>query len=269
MSPSNKAAERSGSQPLPVEDRRALIQQRVMDEGRIDYGTLAAFHEVSEMTIRRDIEVLESRGAVRRVLGGAIAFTGKAEEPAFEARALQAAHEKAHIAAAAAALLGRHETVIFDGGSTALAVARAVRGRGLGLTVITPSVLAAIELAEEPDTTVVLTGGRLRPGELSLIGPDAEASFRRYNCDTYVMGVAGVDAKRGLTDYHGEESHVKRTALESADRVVVVVDDSKLGRVQLVNIAPLNAAHTIVTDGAEGHPVLEAARQQGVEVVLC
>jgi DeoR/GlpR family transcriptional regulator of sugar metabolism len=254
---------------VTVEERRARIQERLLVEGQVDYSTLAAAFDVSEMTIRRDVEVLESRGAVRRVLGGAIAFQGKADEPAFETRVHQAAAEKTHIAAAAAALLEPRETVILDSGSTALAVARALRGRGLGLTVITPSMLAALELVDEPETTTYLTGGRLRPGELSLIGPDAESTFQKYNCDTYVMGVAGIDGRRGLTDYHGEESNVKRTALQSADRVIVVVDSSKLGRVQLVNIAPLSAAHTIVTDGPSNHPVVEAARQQGVEVVFC
>jgi len=254
---------------VTVEERRARIQERLLSEGEADYATLATIFDVSEMTIRRDLEVLECRGAVRRILGGAIPFAGKAEEPAFETRVHQAAAEKTHIAAAAAALLGRHETVILDSGSTALAVAREIRGRELGLTVITPSMLAALELVDEPDTTVFLTGGRLRAGELSLIGPDAEATYRHYNCDTYVMGVAGIDARRGLTDYHGEESNVKRTAMESADRVIVVVDSSKLGRVQLVNIAPLNAAHTIVTDGPSDHPVLETARQQGVDVIYC
>ncbi len=252
---------------MTVKERRALIQKQLMSEGEVDYASLAATFDVSEMTIRRDLEVLESRGAIRRVLGGAIAFAGKAVEPAFETRVHEAAAQKKHIAAAAASLLERHETVILDSGSTALAVAREIRGRDLGLTVITPSVPAALELVDEPATTIYLTGGRLRPGELSMIGADAEATYRRYNCDTYIMGVAGIDAKRGLTDYHGEESDVKRTALESADRVIVVVYSSKLGHVQLVNIAPLSAAHTIVTDGPRDHPVIEAARQQGVDIV--
>lgn len=173
------------------DERRALIQERIAADGEADYATLASAFDVSEMTIRRDIEALEVQGKVRRVIGGAIAFTGKSEEPSFEARAQLAAHEKAHIAEAAVTLLEPHATVILDSGSTALAVAKCIRGRNLALTIITPSVLAALELADEPDTTVILTGGRLRPGELSLIGSDAEAAFRRYNCDTYVMGVAG------------------------------------------------------------------------------
>lgn len=252
---------------MGVNNRRALIEKRIRESGEVDYGSLAIDLDVSEMTIRRDIDFLESCGIVRRVLGGAIAFAGKAEEPAFEARAMQAALEKVHIANVAVELLEPHETVILDSGSTVLAIAQKIRGRNLGLTVLTPSLLVALELADEPDTTVLITGGRVRPGELSLIGSDAEASYQRYNCDTYIMGVAGVDFRRGVTDYHSEESQMKKAALEAADRVILVVDSSKLGRVQLVNIAPLNAVDSIVTDGAADHPVLVEARSLGVNVV--
>ena len=116
--------------------------------------------------------------------------------------------------------------MILDSGSTALAVANCLKGRGLGLTVVTPSVLAALALVDEPDTTVVLTGGELRAGELSLIGPSAEDTLANYNCDTYVMGVAGIDGDRGISDYHQAESRVTRAASKRADRVIVAADKS-------------------------------------------
>jgi DeoR/GlpR family transcriptional regulator of sugar metabolism len=125
----------------------------------------------------------------------------------------------------------------------------------------------ALELADEPDTTVLLAGGRVRPGELSLIGPETEETFARYNCDTYVMGIAGVDPARGVSEYHREEGSVKRAAMKAADRVIVVADETKLGRVQLVSIAPLSAVNAIVTDGPPDHPALVGARALGVNVV--
>lgn len=251
---------------MSLEERRTFIERRLRSAGELNYVELAQELGVSEMTIRRDLEVLESRGTVHRVLGGAISSVGKAEEPSFESRLLQAADEKLHIAHAVVGLLKARETVILDGGSTVLAVARCIRGLGLGLTVVTNSVLAALELVDEPATTVFVTGGRLRPGELSLIGSEAERSLDRYNCDTYVLGVAGLDPVHGLTDYHSEESSVKRFALASADRVIVPVDSSKLGKVNLIKIAPLNAATVIVADSPYDHPALEAARRAGVEV---
>ncbi|MDP9168157.1 MAG: DeoR/GlpR family DNA-binding transcription regulator, partial [Actinomycetota bacterium] len=167
--------------------RRTRIEERVHAEREVGYADLAAEFDVSEMTIRRDMEALEALGVVRRVVGGAIALKGKDSEPTFETRIADAAEEKRHIADAVAELIGPGETLILDSGSTALAVAQSLRGRRLGLTILTPSVLAALELVDEADTTVVLTGGELRPSELSLIGPAAEDTLSNYNCDTFVM----------------------------------------------------------------------------------
>jgi DeoR/GlpR family transcriptional regulator of sugar metabolism len=252
---------------VDAKSRRDRIEHRVRVEREVAFAELAAEFDVSEMTIRRDVEALESLGVVRRVVGGAIALKGKDSEPSFATRVAVAAEEKRHIADAVAGLISPDETLILDSGSTALAVARSLRGRGLGLTVVTPSVLAALELVDDPDTTIVLTGGELRPGELSLIGPATEDTLSNYNCDTFVMGVAGIDGERGISDYHQAESRVKRAAAKRADRVVVAADKSKLGRVTFVSIAALADVHVVITDGAPDHPALVAARGVGVEVI--
>jgi DeoR/GlpR family transcriptional regulator of sugar metabolism len=251
---------------VDAKSRRDRIEQRVRTEREVAYAELAAEFDVSEMTIRRDVDALEALGVLRRVVGGAIALKGKDSEPSFATRVADAAEEKRHIAHVVAGLISPDETLILDSGSTALAVARSLRGRGLGLTVVTPSVLAALELVDDPDTTIVLTGGELRPGELSLIGPATEDTLSNYNCDTFVMGVAGIDGQRGISDYHQAESRVKRAAAKRADRVIVAADKSKLGRVTFVSIAALYDVDVIVTDGAPDHPALVAARGVGVEV---
>lgn len=255
---------------MDAKTRRDHIERRIRTELEVGYAELAADFDVSEMTIRRDVEALETLGVVRRVVGGAIAtkgLKGPDTEPSFATRVADAADEKRHIADVVADLLGRNETVILDSGSTALAVAQSLRGRGLGLTVVTPSLLVALELVDEPETTVVLTGGELRPGELSLIGPTTEDTLAHYNCDTYVMGVAGIDGDRGISDYHQAESRVKHAASKRADRVIVAADKSKLGRVTFVSIAALTEIDLIVTDGPVDHPTLVAARGAGVDVV--
>ena len=253
--------------PMDVKERRALIEEWIQRDGEVSFVVLAERCAVSEMTIRRDVEALESQGIVRRIVGGAIAVPGKSIEPPYDQRAQSASDSKAHIAVETVKLLRAGETVILDSGSTVLAVARAIRGQNLGLTIVTPSIKVALELADEPETTVLLTGGLLRPGELSLIGSEVDETFRRYNCDAYVMGVAGVDAERGLTEYHRQEGGVKISAAHAADRVIVAADRSKLGRVQLVNIAPLAGLSAIVSDGNPDHPALVAARAAGVQVV--
>jgi DeoR/GlpR family transcriptional regulator of sugar metabolism len=249
-------------------ERRTLIEERVIRTGEVSYGELAHDFGVSEMTIRRDIDALQSEGVLRRVSGGAISLSGTSFEPSYVLRAGQAADSKAHIADAIAALLHPGETVVLDSGSTVASVAWAIRGRDLGLTVLTPSITVATTLADEPDTRVILTGGTVRPGELSLIGSEAEQAFSRYNCDTFVIGVAGVDAERGLTEYHPQEASVKQAALSASRRVIVGVDAAKLGRVHLVNIAPLSAVTALVTDGPADHPTIVSARAAGVEVIV-
>ncbi|GAA1737791.1 DeoR/GlpR family DNA-binding transcription regulator [Microbacterium paludicola] len=253
---------------MDVAQRRTAIEEQVIRTGEVSFVELAESFGVSEMTIRRDIEALQTQGIVRRVSGGAIALSGTAFEPSYGLRAGRAADSKEHIAEEVAALLRPGETVLFDSGSTVLAIARAVRGRGLRLTVLTPSIGVAQELADEPDTQVLLIGGLVRPGELSLIGPDAEQMIGRYNCDTYIAGVAGVDAERGLTEYHPQEASVKQAAVRASTRVIVGVEAAKLGRVHLVTVAPLTVVSTLVTDASSDHPTVVAARAGGADVVV-
>jgi DeoR/GlpR family transcriptional regulator of sugar metabolism len=253
---------------MDVTERRTLIEERVIRTGEVSFGSLAEEFDVSEMTIRRDIEALQKEGVLRRVSGGAISLSGTAFEPSYGLRAGQAVDSKAHIADQIVALLHPGETVVLDSGSTVASVARAIRGRGLGLTVITPSITVATVLSDEPDTHIILAGGSVRPGELSLIGSETESTFARYNCDTFVIGVAGVDADRGLTEYHPQEASVKRAALAASGRLIVGVDSAKLGRVHLVNVAPLDEVTALVTDGHPDHPTIIAARQRGVEVIV-
>ncbi len=253
---------------MGVSERREMIRERIARHGEVNYVSLARAFDVSEMTIRRDMYALELTGAVRRVVGGAISVAGKAAEPSFAARAREAASGKAHIAGCAAKLLRPGAAIILDSGSTVLALAREIKGRGLGLTVVTPSLLVALELADEVGTEVFIVGGKVRPGEMSLIGSETEDAFQNFNCDIYFMGVGGVDAVHGVSDYHREEASVKRAAVAAADRIVLLVDNDKLGRVQLSNIARLSEIDVVVTDGEENHPVLVAARDMGVEV-LC
>ncbi|MFT3877316.1 MAG: DeoR/GlpR family DNA-binding transcription regulator [Propioniciclava sp.] len=251
------------------QQRRLLLADRVAEGGELGFADAAAMFGVSEMTIRRDVEALEAQGRVRRVPGGMMSIRGgNGYEPPFSSRVMTQAREKADIARAVADLLVPGSRVMIDTGSTGLAVAKAVRGRGLGLTVLTPNLLVAMQLVDEPDTSVFLTGGELRQGEMSLIGPATVQSLTAYNLDTYVMSVAGVDAERGISDYNVSEAATKRAAVAASDRVIVCVDASKLDKVFLTNVAAFAEVDVLVTDGEAGNRSVLAARDAGVEVVL-
>lgn len=252
---------------MDVAERRENIAGQVAAYGEVDFQSLATQFGVSEMTIRRDVEALEADGFVRRIVGGAISVRNTSTEPPFESRASASTQAKERIAQAVVELLIPGETVLLDSGSTVLSVARVIRRKDLKLTIVTPSTLAALELADAPDTTVYLTGGRLRQGELSLVGPDTIESLRGFNCDTFIMGVAGVDLHGGISDYHYDEAHVKQAGMASSRRTIVVADHSKLGHTALVKIGEMSEAAILVTDASESHPSLKDARSQGVQVV--
>jgi len=251
---------------MHVNDRRTFITEQIATRGEVEFAQLAEICDVSEMTIRRDIETLEQAGMLRRVVGGAIAVLGTAQEPPFQSRASLAAMEKEHIAAAVVGLLSPGETVALDSGSTVLSVAREIRRQAIPLTVITPSVLVGLELSDCAFINVHVLGGLLRPGELSLIGSETVAQFGRFNCDVAILGVAGVDVAGGISDYHYEEAYVKKAAIRASARTIVAADRSKLGRSSLIKIAGLEEISAIVTDGSERHPTLREAQIRGVAV---
>jgi DeoR/GlpR family transcriptional regulator of sugar metabolism len=238
---------------VPTADRRErrqlVIRNLIETENEIGLTDLASRLNVSEMTIRRDLEALEEQGVLRRVLGGgAIAVASKAQEPDLVARALEKSESKVHIAGVVVDQLRAGEAVYLDGGSTALAVARALKGRDLRLTVVTRSLVAALELGDEPTTHVVLLGGAVKGTEMMTLNTATRDELSEYNVDTYVMGIGGVDAERGLTDYDPQESVGKRLALRHADRTILAFDRTKLGRVLFARVASLNEVDVVVTD---------------------
>lgn len=252
---------------MHTDTRRGAIQALLAQHGEVGFAELAQRFDVSEMTIRRDLESLEGRGIARRVRGGAISTVARGHEPPFAMRAEDAPEAKHRIARAAARQVDYGETAILDVGTTTLALARCLKGRS-GLTIVTPSIPAVLELANEPNLRVIMTGGIVRAGELSLTGDFAERTFAGLNCDVLFLGVGGLHAAKGLTEYNLEDARVKRAALETASRRVVLADASKFDRVCLATVASLEEIDVLISDADAAHPVVEAAREAGVDVIL-
>ena len=246
--------------------RRHEICQRLAASGEVTIASLAAHLDVSEMTIRRDLDALEEQGQLRKVRGGAISVVSRSYEPPFAVRQLADQATKQAIGRAAARLVDDGDTVIIDVGTTTLEFARNLKGRR-GITVVTPSIPVAMELGNEAEIRVLVTGGMLRPGEFSLIGGVAEAMFTNVNCDVVFLGVAGIQAERGLTEYNHYDALVKRAALNAARRCVVLADRSKLDRVTFYSVTPMASVDVLVTDAGVGDRGFEAIRAAGVEII--
>ena len=247
-------------------ERRQAVLRRLTTRGEVGFADLAEEFGVSEMTIRRDLETLEADGLARRVRGGAISVISSSYEPPFAVRATTASDAKTVIGVTAAGLVNDGDTVIVDVGTTTMELARALHGRR-GLTVVTASLPVAAELGADPDIRVVVTGGQVRPGELSLTGGMAEDAFTTMNCDLAFIGVAGICVAPGLTEYNPDDARVKRAAIAAARRSIVVADSSKLGRVAFSTVAPLSAIDVLVTDAPPDNQALWEIAAAGVDVI--
>jgi DeoR/GlpR family transcriptional regulator of sugar metabolism len=257
------------SQPLIREERCRLIQQEVSREGLVTVAALASHLGVSPMTIRRDLSELEGQGILTRVHGGAIAAdqAGGPVEPPMRERMLRNADEKRQIAKVVAAVTLDGETIFIGSGSTALAVAEAIRNRR-NLTVVTNALTVANALLHSRGISLIVVGGFLRPSESSLIGHIAERALQDIRVDKVIMGIGGVDPEHGLTGDNLQELMTDRAILGTTDTVIVVADHSKLGHVAASMTAPITAATRIVTGRQAPSEVIRAIRQRGVEVLL-
>jgi DeoR/GlpR family transcriptional regulator of sugar metabolism len=244
-----------------------MTLEALTEHGEVSVAELSRDAGVSEMTVRRDLEALEREGLLRRIHGGAINAVSRSYEPPYALRAGRQSEAKARIGTVAAGLLSEGETAILDVGTTALELARAL-GKASALTVLTPSLRAAELLAGNAALRVIVTGGIARPGELSLVGSLAERAFEELHCDMVFLGVGGIDADAGLTEFNLDDTRVKRAALASARRCVVLADATKLGKVAFAHICPLQRIDVLVTDSGAGEDALAPVREAGVEVLV-
>ncbi len=247
-------------------DRRHVILERVADEQSIQLGDLARELGVSEMTIRRDIRLLEQDGFLRQTYGGATAHLTRSLDVAFNARALQHTREKRLIAVRAVSMAENCSMLFLGVGTTVEQFARYLHVRS-EMTAVTPS-LPIASLLGTRDLRVVALGGTVRRDDLTATGPVAVATLARYRFDVAVIGAAGVSARWGVTELSDEEAEVQRVAITRAERVILLADGSKIGVAASAVVAPIEAAHTLVTDTSAPAAELAALRALGLQIVI-
>ncbi|WP_307840380.1 DeoR/GlpR family DNA-binding transcription regulator [Streptomyces sp. G44] len=245
-------------------DRLRQITDAVRGAGRVGVAELAELTGASEMTIRRDLEALAEQGVLERYRGGARSLLLRGEEPPFALREQEGLEVKRRIAAEVAGLIADGESVVVDSGTTCLEVARALEPRRL--TVMPLSLQAVHALSGAPRLTLLVPGGRPRPGELALTGQLTTASLAALRFDTAVIGCCGLTAADGLTAYDLDDAAVKRAAIASSRRVIAVADAGKLSRTALAFVAPAAALHAVVTEDAAPDEETEALAAAGVTV---
>lgn len=246
--------------------RHQIILDLINQNDAVQVTELVSMFGVSEVTIRRDLDILERKGLLRRVHGGAISGSGRSYEPPFISRSAKCSEEKQRIGKAAAEMIHNGDSIMLDVGTTTLEIARNIFDRQ-NLTVITPSFHIALALVEHPGIRLILTGGILRRGELSLVGHLAERTIEGFNVDKFFMGAGGIDPEVGFTEFNLEDTLVKQAMLKRAKEIIVVADSSKFGLIALNSIAPISVADRILTDMKAPVEMVEQIEQMGIEVL--
>ncbi|MGY1712647.1 DeoR/GlpR family DNA-binding transcription regulator [Geodermatophilus sp. SYSU D00758] len=244
--------------------RRDLLLDRLRTDGRLIAKDLAAELGVSEDSVRRDLRELAAAGLCQRVYGGALPVSPAVADHA--ARSSVAVASKERVAARAAALVRPGSTVLLDGGTTALAVTRALP-RDLTATVVTHSPAVAVALVEHPGVAVQLIGGRLFKHSVVACGAAAVEAAQLVTADVFLLGVTGVHAEAGLTTGDAEEAAMKRALSRRAADTYVLASREKVGAASPHAVLPLSAVSGVVTDAPPDDAAVRDLRAVGVTVV--
>jgi DeoR family transcriptional regulator of aga operon len=238
-----------------------------------DFARVAELSEdfgISEVTVRSDLALLERRGDVRRVHGGAVPEIRRLRrERPFEQEAEAMAAEKAAIGHRAAQLVEPGNTVVLDVGTTTAAVARALVARAdlTDVVVITNGLNIALEFeAAMPRFTVIVTGGTLRPLQHSLVDPFAGLVVDQLYADVMFLGCNGIHPEAGVTNVNVPEAEVKRRMMRSAERTAAVADGSKVGSRSVARICPLEALDLLITGPSAPPSAVADLDAAGLEV---
>jgi len=236
-------------------ERRGFIIDLIRKQRVVRLGDLCDRLQVSESTIRRDLQALEELGVLRRSYGGATAL-GTPQRTSMEGGSMapSPSDEERRIGAATVDLIAAGETVFLGSGTTTMAVAEALADRS-GITVVTPALNVAVYLTVCSRLTVIVTGGQVERGETALLGRLAELTLGQLRADRAVIGVGGIQVPDGLTADSLPGSELLRTAIDLVPQVTVVAPAAKWGHVGPAFLAPLEAVDTIVT-GRDAPPAM-------------
>lgn len=250
-------------------ERQQAIAELAAQRGRLSVTELAEQYGVTTETVRRDLDVLEQAGLLRRVHGGAVrAESVTALEVALTERSHEHTGEKDLIAKAALGFLPQaNGAVILDAGTSTGRLAAMLPG-DRPLTVLTNSVPIAARVAGSQTIALNLLPGRVRPATQAAVGEEMVAALSQLRADVAFMGTNGLSLGHGLSTPDPSEAAAKKAMIASAHRVVVLVDSSKFGVETTVRFAALTDIDVVVTDAAAPEDQVAALRELGVEVVV-
>ena len=249
---------------LPIE-RRGEILQKLMIDGKVVVNELAEKYEVTEETIRRDLEKLESEGYAKKTYGGAVRNDNMTSELPYTVRKQTNVSGKRYIAEIIGSLISDGDSLLLDSSSTALFMMKSISAKH-NLTLVTNSVEILLDLPQGHDWNIVSTGGTYRSESMAFYGAAAEEVVEKYYADYAVFSCKGFDLEKGMTDGRETFAMVKKAFIRSAKKVILAVDHTKFNKISFVRLGDLDDVDIIVTDVEPDEKWKKLIEEKGIEL---
>lgn len=249
-------------------ERKALALELLERHGRVYVKELATTFNISEVTVRKDLQELEQLSLLKRVHGGAVSAHRSKYNLSLGDKIGRLSSSKLAIAAAALPLIHDGDTIILDAGSTVLALARLLPGRVRGLTIVTNSLPVIAELSQVAGFELISLGGSLRQHSLALIGPLTVASLEKLHADQAFLGATGATTERGLCTPNIIEAETKAAMVSAASERIALVDHSKIGQASLAPFAPWSKIERLISDAPPAEDFVSHLRGANVQLML-
>jgi DeoR family transcriptional regulator of aga operon len=250
-----------------ITDRHQFILEKLKKEGKVSIIELVEEMEVSGVTIRKDLKLLEDKNLLFRTRGGgSINNPYAVDRPIYEKEFINS-DEKKRIARAAVELIGQTDSIMIGSGTTVFEIARALYPNR-HLTVITPALKVGLELSTRPNVEVLQLGGLIRQNSSSVAGAHAIRVLEEISCSILFIGVDGIDLEFGISISNLSEAALNQKMIETAQTVVISADSTKFDRRGLGRICGLEQVHYIITDNKVAKSTVKAIEERGIKVII-
>ena len=250
---------------IHLNERQNRIMEIMRQQNAVSVATLSSLMKVSEVTIRKDLTMLEEQHMLYRVHGSAILVNRYINDRSVAEKEKLYADEKHAIGVYAARLIGPDDTIMVASGTTTLAMAREI-GQNDRLTVITSAFSVASELSTRRSVDVIQLGGITRSSSVSVVGPFAEQMLRQFSCSKLFFGVDGFDLNYGVTTTNLMGGHLALMMIETVQKVIALVDSSKFGRRGFCKMCDVDRIDMVITDDGVSPIVVEQLQEAGIDV---
>ena len=247
--------------------RHQIILDKLNKEKYLEVLDLCKILDVSAVTIRKDLRLLEEKGLLFRTHGGASLENPYINEKAINEKEKISVEEKKGIAQAAAELIDENDSVMIASGTTVQALAKYIKPKNK-LTVITPSLYVVLYLINHKNIEILQLGGYIRQSSASVVGNYAVQILENVSCSKLFLGVDGIDLEYGLSTTNLEEAQLNKKMLTSAQKTIVLADSSKFGKKSFARICALDEIDEIITDKGISATIIKKLEEIGVTVKI-